>query len=195
MTAGGRSEPYLEALRQEFPGLRLVQKRGDAFSRVVDGALRVVTLGGQSAYLTRYVTVMGQTIYVPGGWAARDDLERYCVLRHEAVHLRQARRYGRVGMALLYLLPIAPLGLAWGRARLEWEAYAETLRATAEVRGIAALDAPELRAHIVAQFTGPAYGWMWPFPRMVSRWFDAVVAELRTAEFSATEVETRRESE
>jgi len=135
MTAAARSELYLEALRREFPGLRLVDKRGDAFSRVIDRALRLVTLGGQSTYLTRYVTTMGQTIYLPEGWQARDDLDRYCVLRHEAVHLRQSRRYGRVGMALLYLVPIVPLGLAWGRARLEWEAYSETLRATAEVRG------------------------------------------------------------
>ena len=183
MTSAGRSEQYLDALRREFPRLRLVDKRGDALSLVVDRALRLVTLGGQSAYLTRYVTTMGQTIYLPEGWAARDDAERYCVLRHEAVHLRQSRRYGRLGMALLYLVPLAPLGLAWGRARLEWEAYAETLRATAEVRGLAALDAPALRAHIVAQFTGPAYGWMWPFPRVVSGWFDEVVAELRRGTF------------
>ena len=176
-----RSAIYLDALRREFPRLRLIDKRDDGFSRLVDGALRVVTFGGQSAYLTRYVTTMGQTIYLPAGWAERDDLARYCVLRHEAVHLRQFRRFGRVGMALLYLLPLWPLGLAWGRARLEWEAYAETLRATAEVYGVAAADAPELRAHIVLQFTGPAYGWMWPFPRVVSRWYDAVLAELRGA--------------
>lgn len=194
MPAMERSEVYLDALRREFPRLRLVDKRGDALSRVIDRALRVLTLGGQSAYLTRYVTTMGQTIYLPEGWYARDDLDRYCVLRHEAVHLRQSRRYGRLGIALIYLLPIVPLGLAWGRARLEWEAYSETLRATAEVRGVAALDAPELRAHIVSQFTGPAYGWMWPFPRVVSGWYDAVVAELRSTELSTVGVEPRRES-
>lgn len=189
-----RSEIYLDALRREFPRLRLVDKRGDAFSRVVDRALRLVTLGGQSTYLTKYVTTMGQTIYLPEGWGARDDDDRYCVLRHEAVHLRQFRRYGRLGTALIYLFPIVPVGLAWGRARLEWEAYAETLRATAEVRGVEALDALELRAHVLAQFTGPAYAWMWPFPAMVSRWYDRAVADLKLAELSIVVVEPRSES-
>jgi hypothetical protein len=189
-----RSAIYLDALRREFPRLRLVPKRGDRFSHVVDLALRVLTLGGQSAYLTGYVTTMGQTIYLPVGWDARSDLQRYCVLRHEAVHLRQFRRYGRVGMALVYIVPWLPIGLAWGRARLEWEAYAETLRATAEVYGGGVLDEPALRAHIVLQFTGPAYGWMWPFPRAVNGWYDAVVAELREGKLSPAAVERRAKS-
>lgn len=182
MTGHGATErcgPYLEALRREFPALRVVRKEDDALSRAIDAALRLVTLGGQSAYLTRYVTTLGQTLYVPSDWDARDDAARYCVLRHEAVHLRQFRRFGRVGMALLYLGPFLPLGLAYGRARLEWEAYAETIRATAEVYGLEAAASPALRAHIVAQFTGPAYGWMWPFSRTVSRWVDDAVAALR----------------
>jgi len=37
---------------------------------------------------------------------------------------------GDLTMALVYLLPVLPLFLAWGRARIEWEAYVETIRAT-----------------------------------------------------------------
>ena len=44
---------------------------------------------------------------------------------------------------------------------------------------VAAADAPELRAHILLQFTGPAYGWMWPFPKAVNRWFDEALADVR----------------
>jgi hypothetical protein len=172
------SDDYVDALREEFPKLRIVDKREDAFSRLVDRLVRIVTLGGQSRYMTHYVTTMGSTIYVHAGWDERDDVSRYVTLRHEAVHLRQFRRYGRVGMTFLYLLPIFPLGLALGRARLEWEAYAETLRATAEARGIEAARDPALHAHIVAQFTGPAYGWMWPFPRTVRRWIATTLDEL-----------------
>jgi hypothetical protein len=171
-------ERYLDELRAEFPRLRVIEKAGDPFSKLVDAALRVVTLGGQRHYMTRYVTTMGSTIFLPTGWAQRSAESRYVTLRHEAVHLRQFRRYGRVGTALLYLLPILPLGLAYGRARLEWEAYAETLRATYEVRGLEAAREPELHAHIVKQFTGPAYGWMWPFPRAVNGWIDRLVLEL-----------------
>jgi hypothetical protein len=173
---------YLEELRREFPRLRVIDKAGDRFSRLIDRALSIVTFGGQRFYLTRYVTTMGQTIYVPSGWSERTPESRYITLRHEAIHLRQFRRYGRVAMTFLYLVPFVPFGLAWGRARLEWEAYAETLRATSEVHGLAAARDPRLHANIVAQFTGPAYGWMWPFPRVVQGWIDHFVAELEDHE-------------
>jgi hypothetical protein len=173
-----RTERYLDELRRAHPRLRILYKEHDAFSRAVDRALRVLTLGGQSAYMTRYVTTIGARIYLPSSWDARDDDDKYVTLRHEAVHLRQFERIGLVGMSLLYLLPILPLGLALGRARLEWEAYAETLRATAEVHGKDAARSPALHAHIVAQFTGPAYGWMWPFPSTIHRWIHQTLSEM-----------------
>jgi hypothetical protein len=106
-------------------------------------------------------------------------------LRHERIHLRQRRRLGSVLMSVIYLLPFFPLGLAYGRARLEWEAYAETLRATAEFHGLEAARSPELRRRIVRRFTGPDYGWMWPFERRVQAWYDAVVEELGRAELAS----------
>jgi hypothetical protein len=81
-------------------------------------------------------------------------------------------------MTFLYLIPFFPLGLAYGRARIEWEAYEETLRATAELLGLDAARASQLRAHIVARFTGPEYGWMWPCERSVQGWYDRALANL-----------------
>ena len=81
-------------------------------------------------------------------------------------------------MAFLYFVPFFPLGLAYGRARIEWEAYTETLRATAELKGMDAAQSPALRARIVRQFTGPAYGWMWPFRSVVERWFDEALRDI-----------------
>lgn len=172
---------YLDALREEIPGLKLVPKERSALSRVIDGALRVLTAGRQSAYMTRYVTTLGRTIYLPTDWERRSPAARYVTLRHEAVHLRQFRRLGWPLITVLYLLPILPMGLALGRARFEWEAYSETLRATAEVHGLAAARDPALREHIVRQFVSGAYGWMWPFPRTVHRWIDRALAELEGA--------------
>jgi hypothetical protein len=105
------------------------------------------------------------------------DADRYILLRHERVHLRQRKRMGDLVMTFAYLVPFFPLFLAWGRARIEWEAYAETIRATAEVLGLEA--AANLRPHIVRRFTGPDYGWMWPFPRTVNRWFDEALKDVR----------------
>ena len=169
----------MDEMRREFPSFRIVPKRGDALSRLIDGALRILTLGGQRHYLTRYHTVIGDTLYVPETWAKLADLERVILLRHERVHLRQRRRYGGLLMTFLYLIPFLPLGLAYGRARIEWEAYTETLRATAELCGPAALDDRELRDQIVRRFTGPDYGWMWPFRSTVEAWYDQVVRELQ----------------
>ena len=75
-------------------------------------------------------------------------------------------------------MPFFPLGLAYGRARIEWEAYVETMRATRDHLGIDELRSPALRAHIVKQFTSGAYGWMWPFPKAVNRWYDAALIEI-----------------
>jgi hypothetical protein len=169
---------FIEAIRAEFPNFTIRYKRGCTLSRLIHVALMLVTAGGQRGYLTEFYTVLGDTLYVPDSWDALGPDDRVILLRHERVHLRQRRRFGSVGMALLYLLPFFPLGLAYGRARIEWEAYAETFRAVAEVWGIERARSPELRTHVVRQFTSPAYGWMWPFPRMVNRWIDEVLATL-----------------
>lgn len=158
--------------------VRVVAKSAHWHQRAAATALRVLTFGGQRTYLSDYVTTLGHTIYVPDGfdaWAPAHALE---VLRHELVHVRQFERLGWWVMILVYgFLPL-PAGLAWGRARLEWEAYRETLRAVAEYEGLAAARAPSLHRHIVTRFTGPDYGWMWPFPRAVQGWIDAALDEI-----------------
>ncbi len=165
-------------IREEFPEFRIVPKAGHRLSRAIDLGLKLITLGRQQSYLTRYHTVLGNTLYVPTSWTAASEIERLIILRHERVHLRQRRRLGAWLMALVYLVPFLPLGLAYGRARLEWEAYSETLRAAAEYLGLETIRSPFYRARIVERFTGADYGWMWPFPSVVGRWYDEVVAEL-----------------
>ncbi|MCS6856116.1 MAG: hypothetical protein NZM37_00240 [Sandaracinaceae bacterium] len=170
-------ERFLRTLEENFPGLRMIAKEESALQRWIGRLLWVITLGGQNAYLEDYTTVFGKTIYTPRSWSKRSPEERYFTLRHEAVHLEQFKRLGKFKMAFLYGIWILPMGLAWGRARLEWEAYAETLRAVAEIKGLEA--AASLREHIVKQFVGPAYGWMWPFRRAVEKWFDEELERIR----------------
>ncbi len=172
----------LADMRREFPRFRIVPKSKSPLSRSIDVALRCLTLGGQRRYMTHFHTVIGDTLYVPACWHDTPALDKIITLRHERVHLRQRRRYTMAGMTLLYLVLPLPLGLAYGRARIEWEAYAETLRATHELKGAAAARCPGLRAHIVSQFVGPNYGWMWPFRGQVERWYDAALAALGNEE-------------
>jgi hypothetical protein len=172
------AEGLIAEITREFPNFRLVPKRGDALSTLVDRLLKIVTLGRQRSYLTEYHTVIGSTLYTPLSWEKTGDVERAIVLRHERVHLRQRRRYGSLLMSFLYLIPFFPLGLAYGRARLEWEAYEETLRATADLLGLESARSPDLRTRIVGRFTGGDYGWMWPFRKQVERWYDDALGNL-----------------
>lgn len=178
------AERLIAEIAEEFPNFRLVRKADDGFSRAIDRALRLLTFGAQKSYLSHYHTVIGYTLYTPECWERTADLDRVITLRHERIHLRQRQRYGFFVMAFLYLIPFFPLGLAYGRARIEWEAYTETLRATAELCGLEQARSPALREMIVQRFTGGDYGWMWPFRASVERWYEAALrqieAEVRT---------------
>ncbi len=178
MTAarGARHERLLAEIASEFPGFAVLPKRTSGLQRAIGVALAIVTLGRQRHYMTHYHTVLFGKLYVPDAWDRMNDDARYILLRHERVHLRQRRRMGDVTMGFVYLAVFFPLFLAWGRARIEWEAYVETIRATAEVHGLDAARA--LEDEIVRRYVGPDYGWMWPFPRTIRRWFAEVIADL-----------------
>jgi hypothetical protein len=173
-----RSTSFLAEICAEFSSFEILPKQDSPLQRAIHHLLIALTLGGQRVYLTRYHTVMFGKLWVPEAWESMTDEARYILLRHERVHLWQRARMGDVAMAFVYLVPLFPLGLAWGRARIEWEAYIETIRATLEVHGHEA--AARLRPEIVRRFTSGDYGWMWPFPRTVGRWFDDALARAVT---------------
>ncbi|HET7501127.1 MAG TPA: hypothetical protein VFK02_08995, partial [Kofleriaceae bacterium] len=125
-----------------------------------------------------FQTTIGCTVYVTSDWDARDPDLRYVTLRHEAVHLRQFRTFSVPGMAVLYVLLPLPMGLAWFRAYFEKQAYAESIRAAAEVWGPAYPRRDAFRRSVIEQFTSASYGWMWPFRRGLERWYDEVLASL-----------------
>lgn len=170
------STRLLAEIQREFAGFTVVAKEASTLSHLIHLGLQTLTLGGQRRYLTDFHTVIGRTLFVAPSWRTLPDVDRVILLLHERVHLRQGRRLGFLGMALVYLLPIFPVGLAYGRARLEWEAYTETVRATAARKGLAAAEA--LRPGIVRRFCSADYGWMWPFPVTVNRWYDRVIAQI-----------------
>jgi hypothetical protein len=123
-------------------------------------------------YLTQYTTVMFGRVYLPSrAWCERQGPETvYRILRHEAVHLRDARRWP--GLFHVSYLVLLPAGLTM-RAFWEWRAYAETLRVEAELTG----DISDgLLSHVERCFTGPDYLFMCPFPG----WVRARLRRLRT---------------
>jgi hypothetical protein len=178
---GPRAQALLDGVmaRLEARGVSLVYKSDSWLQRAIDRALRVLTFGAMNSYLSGYVTTIGRTIYLPDDWELTAPGRRWETLEHELVHVGQFERYGFVGMAVLYLLVPLPMGLAWFRARLEWEAYRVTIRCVAELEGIEAARDPSFREEIVRRFTGPDYGYMWPFARSVRRWIEGELATIQ----------------
>lgn len=171
-----RYDALVAALRVEFPKFRIVRKDQSRFHRAIHHALVVVTFGRMRSYLDSFQTTIGRTVYVTSDWDDWDPDHRYVTLRHEAVHLRQFRKFTLPVMAVLYVLLPLPMGLAWFRAYFEKEAYAESVRAAAEVWGPSHPRSDEYRAYIIGQFTSASYGWMWPFRSGLERWYDRVLA-------------------
>ncbi|MBL8787861.1 MAG: hypothetical protein JNJ59_23365 [Deltaproteobacteria bacterium] len=169
---------YVEALTRD-ERIVVLRKGESRFCRLIDKALRVLTLGKQDRFLTSYTTTLGRRIYVPDDWDRYPAGERYLVLRHEAVHVRQFRRLTWPGMVLVYLFLPVPMGFAAGRAWLEWEGYRETLVATWQLEGRAAARSPALENHIAERFSGADYAWMWVAEGMVRR---AIARTLRSLE-------------
>ena len=176
-----RLNELMDSMRNEFASFRIISKRESRFQKVIHYCLMAVTGGQMRFYLTRYHTTLGQTVYVSDRWNSLSTDEKYILLVHERIHMRQFRQYTFVGMALLYLFVPLPMGLAYFRSRFEKQAYEQTLYATARVYGKEKVHDPKLRQYILSQFTGPAYAWMWPFPRLLNRWYDGVLATISTS--------------
>ena len=143
--------------------------------RLVAVVLFVLSLGRMRTYLTHVVTTVGRRIYVPRAWGSWPVAQRADILRHELVHVRQWERWGPLLWIAYVLLPM-PIGLSWCRMRIERAAYEESIRAAWERGGRPATDA--LRTHVIEQFVGPAYLWMWPFRASIARWYDVFVESL-----------------
>ena len=166
-----------QEVRAEFPDFKLVPKLGSRLMRAIDLFLRVLSFGRADGFMADYTTTLGTTLYTPLCWGLMSEWQRMSILRHERVHMRQARRYTGLLFSLAYLLLPLPVGVAYCRAKFEMEAYEESIRARFEHFGRAGLSA-EFREEILSQFTGAAYLWMWPFRADLERWYDNVVARI-----------------
>jgi hypothetical protein len=173
-----RYERLVGELREEMPRFRIVRKDRSRLHRAIHYTLIGVTFGRMRSYLGSYQTTIGKTVYVTSDWDDWSADQRYVTLRHEAVHLRQFRRLTLPVMAVLYILVPLPMGLAYFRARFEKEAYAETIRAAAEVWGKDLPGSSTYRKYVIDQFMGPSYGWMWPFRAHLERWYDGILAAI-----------------
>lgn len=172
-------EKVLLNLQKRFPGTKLVNKQDSIFMKIINVLLMIITFGQMKVFMTGYVTTIGRTIYVTKEWDQRGDKAKAITLRHEGIHIAQAAKMGRILFSLKYLLWPVPVVWALGRRDIEQEAYEETMRARAEYYGIKALDHKGFKRHLLLNFKGPAYFWMYPWPKSLEKWYNDSVEKIK----------------
>ena len=160
----GTTEYYdlVNKIEEDIPGFRVVPKTNSNLM----WACYYITLMRfwNPHFMTHYITTAFGKVYMPAdliGTAIGAD-----VLRHEWVHLRDARRWN-ILFYLSYLLFPLPAVFTM-RAYWEFRGYCESIRAERDRYGVVY---SESLHYYVSLFTGPAYLWMCPFPKFVMRKF------------------------
>lgn len=158
------------AMARALPRFAICYKDESPLQRLIGRLVRPFN----AAYLTRYTTVMFGRVYFPSrAWRADAGPGAiYSILRHEAVHLLDARRFPLI-FHLSYLL-LLPAGLT-ARAWWEWRGYVETMRVEVAING--GVD-DRMIDWIAERFTGPDYLFMWPFPNQIRRRLRATARRL-----------------
>ncbi len=176
-------EQYLELVHEvenEFPGFDIKLKSGSWMMKAIDIFLRVISFGKMDAFMTKYFTTIGYTLYVAGPrWDLMGSTSKACLLRHERIHMRQRRKLGWPLFFFLYLFFPLPMFFAYYRMRFEWEAYSESLRAYHEYFGLQYVQNSQLRRDIIKHFTSAEYIWMWPWRGGLERRYDALMEEFK----------------
>jgi hypothetical protein len=159
------------ATREEFPDFKVVFKNNSGLMKTIGFLLKPIC----PTFMTGFITTIGTTMYVPEAWATYRVTSKAEILRHERVHMRQAKKYGMLWFSILYLFVPLPLFFANYRAMFEREAYEESLRACVEYYGKSSILYSETKREYVAYFTGSNYGWMWPNKSAVEKWYSDTV--------------------
>ena len=128
-------------------------------------------------FMDGFITTLGSKVYVPKRWEKDSLVGKVEILRHERIHMRQAKKYGRFLFSFLYLMVPLPGGLAYFRKKFEMEAYEESLRTLYLYEGPKVFT-PYLKEFFVSQFVSANYFWMWPFRKGVESWYDGVVEKI-----------------
>lgn len=157
---------YIEQLHQEFPNLKVSSEKPWWLQWIFDLPL-LERLGWDVATQT-----IGSQIFLSCNWENYSASQKLAILRHEREHLLQFMKYGVVLMAFLYLFIFFPVGFAYFRAKFERAGYAETIASWVEYWGESSVTYEEGRRLYLRVFTGSTYFWMFPFKKLILRWFE-----------------------
>jgi hypothetical protein len=166
----------MNAISTEFPSFKLRSKSTSWSMKVIDVLLRALTLNKQKSFMKTFTTTIGYTVYTPESWLMMSSRGQVVILRHEAVHMRQRKKYGFLVFSFLYLFAWLPVWRAKWRRDFEMEAYEESLRTLyrfgEDIANIV------LRTRMLSHFTTAEYGWMWTKEEDIEAWYDRTVQRI-----------------
>ena len=165
----------LSAMEADFPDFKIVSKQD---SKLMKFLAKVLFFNKD--FMTRYVTVIGQTVYVPSkDWMKFNPAAALITLSHEWAHMKDNRKW-KFLYTLAYLSPqifsLVALASLWtgnlwwlgflafllpfpslGRSELEMRAYSVSMAVAWWV-----LEQEPDYEKISKYFTSSAYYWMYP---------------------------------
>lgn len=152
----------LQEITREFPKFQIIEKENSSWMRF----LFTITMMRfwNPEFMSRYVTVMFGCVYMPKSYIGTSV--GYEILRHERIHLRDAKNWP-IFFELSYLFFPLPIIFTM-RAFWEYRAYCESLLTEYERLGYVNHSSIEF---YVSQFTGSFYLWMCPFPNFMRKCF------------------------
>jgi hypothetical protein len=153
-------EQCVEQLKIEFPKFQLIEKENSKLMKFLNFFIKL----WNPDFMEQYTMVLGYKVYMP--LVARDTLVGYEILRHEAVHMRQFKKWWLLQTISYSILSI---GLSL-RAYWEYKAYCESMKVRIELGWPVDDDYIDW---VVSQFTGPAYSFMWPSKASLTAKFKA----------------------
>lgn len=148
-------DELVELVKKHIPSFCIKNKKDSWFQKFVGILLWPIN----QKYMTSYITVMFNTMWMPEGWEEWSYTTLYNILRHEFVHLLDAKRY-HVWFLFSYLF-VLPFVFTF-RAHWEMRGYTQSLLVEYENDGV--IDDGSLD-WVAFQFTSSRYGWMNPFKK------------------------------
>lgn len=119
-------DDLLVAVKSEYKDFEIIKKPESSFMKFLNVLLLIVTFGQAKSFMTEFVTTIGYKVYVPNDFESWPESNRYLIVVHESVHMKQRRNafLGGFGFSFAYLLLPVPSLLAYCRLQYEIEAYA-----------------------------------------------------------------------
>jgi hypothetical protein len=158
-------------ISKEFPRFKVVPKDESFFMRALY-AVTLMTFWNKS-FMTNYITAVFGKVYMPRRLIG--TAIGYDVLRHELVHLRDARRWP-VLFELSYLFFPLPFVFTM-RAYWEYRGYCESMIAERDRYGYINKAVIE---YYISLFSSSEYLWMFPFPNFLRKKFYAFLERHNT---------------